>query len=163
MKKLQIIFFDGSSITYTIKEHIDWQQYYTRHSLSSMKSAILFQSPYSKNEPVVLVGPDIETSLLCEDCEEYLVFSRALSKKRVLYYRYRCPKCKRYFNVRQSVDCNQCAHISITEGIQNAICTGSKPDHVCTKFNKRVLHGSNHPELRPIARCRLTDSFEKRE
>lgn len=55
MKKLKIVFKDKSSIIYTMKDSVQWQPYFTRHSINSMQSAILQQYPLSKNKPIILV------------------------------------------------------------------------------------------------------------
>jgi len=55
MKRLKIIFKDGSQITYTIRDFVAWEPYFTRHNKSSMKSAVLQKYPLKSNEPVVLV------------------------------------------------------------------------------------------------------------
>ena len=55
MKRLKIVFKDNSSIVYTIKDCIDYQKYFEKHSKGSMRSAILQQYPLKNNEPVVLV------------------------------------------------------------------------------------------------------------
>lgn len=55
MKKLFIIFKDGSKATYTMKNDIDHIQHLRKHGEIYMKSAILQQYPKNKHEPVVLV------------------------------------------------------------------------------------------------------------
>ena len=56
MKKLTIIFYDNSKVTYTIKRNgIDHMQYFYRHAKSSMKSAILQAYPKKDNEPIDLL------------------------------------------------------------------------------------------------------------
>ena len=43
------------------------------------------------------------------------------------------------------VDCNECEYLNITEAEQNYIKKVLKKtyDHVCIKYNKRVLHNHN--------------------
>lgn len=60
MRKLFLEFNDGSKITYTIKNSVDWEQYFDRHSKRSMKSAILQQYPKKNYEPVDLLEEDDE-------------------------------------------------------------------------------------------------------
>jgi len=161
MKKLSIIFTDGSSVNYTIKEKVSWEQYFNRHSKLNMSSAILYQSPYNKNEPEILVGQPPVKDLKCPDCGETLRFNCAKSMKGILYHRYICPNYKTYHNVKVVHDCNKCKNISITEDKQNEYT--DKPDHICNAYNCRILHRSNHPVLPPLAKCLLNNSFEPRE
>ena len=59
MKKLFIVFDDGSKITYTIKG-APWEPYFYRHNRSSMKSAILQQYPKKDNAPINLLNNESE-------------------------------------------------------------------------------------------------------
>lgn len=56
MRKLKIIFKDGSKITYTIKDWVDWGPYFSRHQASSIKSAVFQQYPLKDNKPVILIS-----------------------------------------------------------------------------------------------------------
>ena len=55
MKKLKIVFKDGSQITYTIRDTVTWEPYFLRRSKLNMKSAVLQKYPLKNNEPVILV------------------------------------------------------------------------------------------------------------
>lgn len=52
-------------------------------------------------------------------------------------------------------DCNLCPHISVTEEEQ----CGTKEDHICNKYGKRVFHMStgmlrwHDPRLEPCKQC----------
>lgn len=56
MKKLKIVFYDGSSVTYTMKNSVDYMAYFGRHSQCGMKSAVLQKYPKKDNKPIYLVG-----------------------------------------------------------------------------------------------------------
>lgn len=55
MKKLKIIFRDGSEIVYTLKNKVDHIPYLNRHSRHLMKSAVLQQYPAKENKPISLI------------------------------------------------------------------------------------------------------------
>lgn len=55
MKKLKIVFKDKSKITYTMKDYVDWEQYFNNHFKSDIESAVLQQYPLKNHAPVVLV------------------------------------------------------------------------------------------------------------
>lgn len=58
MKKLSIVFNDGSKVTYTIRRnYVDPMDYFNRHSRQSMKSAILQVYPKKDNVPIDLLKP----------------------------------------------------------------------------------------------------------
>lgn len=53
IRKLTIKFKDGSKVTYTIRRnYVDPMQYFNRHSMSTMESAILQIYPKKDNEPI---------------------------------------------------------------------------------------------------------------
>ena len=57
------------------------------------------------------------------------------------------------------MDCNNCIYININEDQQNEIYknTGNKPDHICTKYNKRLFHFARTKEhssvIYPLEEC----------
>lgn len=58
-------------------------------------------------------------------------------------------------------DCNNCEYLNITEEQQEEIYkkTGEKPDHICTKYNKRVFHevflrDQLHHRIYPCIKCK---------
>jgi hypothetical protein len=55
MKRLKIVFKDGSRITYTMRDYVRWETYFERHDKSRMQSAVLQKYPLKNNEPMVLV------------------------------------------------------------------------------------------------------------
>lgn len=56
IKKLSIVFNDGSKVTYTIRRsYVDHMDYFHRHSRQSMKSAILQVYPKKDNAPINLL------------------------------------------------------------------------------------------------------------
>lgn len=62
-------------------------------------------------------------------------------------------------------DCNKCYYINMTEKMQNMIKDGKKLDHICTKYNKKVIHGANRidhdPKLIPCDECQREHGFKK--
>lgn len=62
-------------------------------------------------------------------------------------------------------DCNKCQYINMTEHMQNIIKDGKKLNHICTKYNKRVLHGANtiiHDQrLIPCDECQREHGYKK--
>ncbi len=54
MRRLKIIFKDGSRITYTMKDCVAWEPYFERHSKSGMKSAVLQRYPLKRNNEKIL-------------------------------------------------------------------------------------------------------------
>lgn len=44
-----------------------------------------------------------------------------------------------------------CKHLSVTEKDQKG--TGKTEPHVCLKYNKRVMHGEDHPYLNKLSEC----------
>ncbi|MFT8352424.1 hypothetical protein [Clostridium saccharoperbutylacetonicum] len=53
IRKLIIKFTDGSKVTYTFRRnYVDPMQYFNRHSMLLMKSAILQIYPKKDNEPI---------------------------------------------------------------------------------------------------------------
>lgn len=56
MKKLTIVFKDGSKVTYTIRrKYVDWEPYFERHSKLSMKNATLQCYPIKDNPAINLL------------------------------------------------------------------------------------------------------------
>jgi hypothetical protein len=55
MKRLKIVFKDGSQITYTIRDYVAWEPYFNRHNKANIKSAVLQKYPLKNNDPIVLV------------------------------------------------------------------------------------------------------------
>lgn len=58
------------------------------------------------------------------------------------------------------MDCNKCKHLNVTEEEQ----TERKEDHICLKYNKRVLHRAFStkaatPKLFPCSCC--ADDYHK--
>lgn len=58
-------------------------------------------------------------------------------------------------------DCNNCEYLNITEEQQNEYFqkTGTKPSHICRKYNKRVYHevflrDQPHHRIHPCAECK---------
>lgn len=47
--------------------------------------------------------------------------------------------------------CKDCKYLSITEEQQEI--TNSKEEHICSKFNKRVVHGLHHPDILRCIEC----------
>lgn len=61
MKKLFLVFKDGSKVTYTMKkDNIDHNKYFNRHSKNAMKSAVLQKYPKKDNEPINLLNNESE-------------------------------------------------------------------------------------------------------
>lgn len=56
MKKLTIVFNDGSQIVYTMKNIVPWENYFERHHRSDIKNATLQQYPKKEYKPVILIG-----------------------------------------------------------------------------------------------------------
>lgn len=63
------------------------------------------------------------------------------------------------------IDCNNCYYINMTEHMQNMIEGGKKLDHRCTKYNKKIIHGTNrikhNPRLIPCDECQREHGFRK--
>lgn len=57
MKKLTIVYADGSSVVYSMKDCVDHEQYFERHERSSIASAILQRYPKKHNKPIDLLSP----------------------------------------------------------------------------------------------------------
>lgn len=55
MKKLFIVCRDGSKVTYTMKNSVDYEPYLKRHLGSRVLSAVLQQYPKKDNKPIVLI------------------------------------------------------------------------------------------------------------
>lgn len=56
MRKLFVMYDDGSKITYTMKNSVSHQEYFERHIRDrGVKSIILQQYPKKDNEPIVLL------------------------------------------------------------------------------------------------------------
>lgn len=55
MKKLTIVFDDGSKVIYTMKNSVSWLPYFVRHSTLGMRSAVVQQYPLKHNKPLILV------------------------------------------------------------------------------------------------------------
>lgn len=55
--------------------------------------------------------------------------------------------------------------INMTEHMQNIMEDGKKINHICTKYNKRVLHGANtivhNPRLIPCDECLREHGYKK--
>lgn len=53
--------------------------------------------------------------------------------------------------------CEECNFLDVNERDQ----IDNKQDHICTLFNKRVIHGNNHPNINRLSECKLTKVKER--
>lgn len=62
------------------------------------------------------------------------------------------------------MDCNYCEHLNITEEEQRRTSYGNNIPHICTKYNKRVIHmaSSRHHKahLYPCEECEKENHCE---
>lgn len=60
----------------------------------------------------------------------------------------------------ENIDCNSCKHITLTEEEQDKIKhikNGEFPNHYCDLHRERLIHGGQHPRIRPCAECNGKD------
>ena len=55
--------------------------------------------------------------------------------------------------------CGKCNHLNYDEGEQTVVykMQGVKPHHICTKYNKQVLHLGFHPDICRCEECLLEE------
>lgn len=84
VRRLTIKFKDGSKVTYTInRSYVDPMQYFNRHSINLMESAILQTYPKKDNLPVDLLALELSKKaekLMQEDITGTLTIAEALRK-----------------------------------------------------------------------------------
>ncbi|KKN03776.1 hypothetical protein LCGC14_1104130 [marine sediment metagenome] len=54
--------------------------------------------------------------------------------------------------------CGGCIYLKPTEREQNK--DSQKPNHICTLYNKRVIHGYHHPSILKLRKCTEENSFK---
>jgi len=98
---------------------------------------------------------------LVNDCKKCIHYSECLkSKDKPCRFYW---EEKRYEMSKDTVDCNNCKHLNITEFEQELMKKKSKDvlTHCCDKHLKNLGHFGNHPKLIPCFWCNGKD-FEQR-